>query len=146
MGYIPYTASKDYFEEPNTGGDLVLEFTVDSGAILVTAMAETDLVILGLVPPSSRIGVAYGKVFDIVKISVSPGRYTGNTIQLFTNPNSGFSSILADAVYLSMQKAFSSASLSGLLPSVFAGKVLRVDYIPMSDGTSAAIITLLLYV
>jgi hypothetical protein len=148
MSYVPYTGTKDYFEEPNSGNDLVLQFDIVDGAISVSAMEETDIVKLGLVPPSSRIGTKYGKTLDVVKVFVPAGRSTGDTIQLFTNPNSGFASIFTAGIYPFMGKAFSTAGLTSLLPTVFAGKVLRVDYIPMSDGsgTAAAIVTFLLYV
>jgi hypothetical protein len=148
MSYVPYTGTKDYFEEPNSGNDLVLQFNNDAGTISVSAMEETDLVKLKLVPPSSRIGTKYGKTLDIVKVFVPAGRSTGDTVQLFTNPNSGFATIFTVGIYPFMGKAFSTAGLSSLLPATFAGKILRVDYIPMSDGsgTAAAIVTFLLYV
>ena len=85
MSYIPYTASKDYFEEPNTGGDLVLLFDTSSGALEVTCIQETDIVPLGLMPPSSKLGVTYGKSLDLVKVYASANSFTADTTLLFTN-------------------------------------------------------------
>lgn len=149
MGYVPYTGTKDYFEEPNTGNDLVLRFTNNGTSFGITAIEESDLGRLGLVPPSSKIGAPYGKVLDIVKLHIPAGRASGDTIQLFTNPNSGFADAFYTGIYPFIGKAFANAGQSSKFPAAgFAGKVLRVDYIPLSDGSAAAsaIITLLLYV
>lgn len=146
MNYIPYTGSKDYFEQPLTNGDLVLLFDYSSGAAEVTCIQETDIGRLNLVPPSSRIGVTYGTTLDLVKIYASGSSFTGDTTLLFTNPNSTFVSQITDGVSNSIKVRIGQAQLAITVDS-FAGKVLGVEYIP--DGTGkfgCAIVTLLLYI
>jgi hypothetical protein len=146
MSYIPYTAGKDYFEEPNTGGDLVLLFNFSSGALEVTCIQETDIVPLGLMPPSSRLGVTYGKTLDLVKVYASANSFTADTTLLFTNLNSTFISALQSGVFNNV-KNFAPAANVTLTSSAYAGKILRVDYLPESTGKfGGAIITLLLYI
>ena len=142
MGYVPYTGSKDYFEEPLTGGDLVLRFTIPSST--VTCISETDIGRLGLVAPSSRIGVAYGKPLDIIKIFVRVNSLNGDTASLLTGGN-GVISIMSGNFATTMQKQYGVLGIA--LPAVYAGKVLRVDYIPDSTASApSAVVTMALYV
>ncbi len=146
MGYIPYTASKDYFEEPNTGGDLVLLFDFSSGALEVTCIQETDIVPLGLMPPSSKLGVTYGKTLDLVKVYASASPFTADTTLLFTNLNSTFIEAMQSGVFSNTKKFAATAGVT-LTANAYAGKILRVDYIPESTGRAGgAVITLLLYI
>lgn len=146
MGYVPYTATKDYFEEPNTGGDLVLYIDSSSGEVEITCIEETALPTLGLVPPSSRIGVTYGKFLDVVKIYVSASAYTGDTISLFSDKNSPLYNTLTSSIFPRLKIIVAATGLGGINTDQIAGKVLRVDYLPESTGKFAgAIITLLLY-
>jgi hypothetical protein len=147
MSYIPYTASKDYFEEPGTGGDLVLLFDMSSGELQVTCIQETDILQLGLIPPSSKIGVTYGKTLDLIKVFASATPFfTSDTTLLFNDLNSTFLSQLQGGAFSNLK---SLATLAGvtLTQDIYAGKILRVDYFPESSGRSAsAVITLLLYI
>jgi hypothetical protein len=145
MGYIPYTATKDYFEEPNTGGDLILVFDSTSGSLEISCIEETTLPTLGMAPPSSKIGVTYGKFLDVVKIYVSASSATGDTISLFSDRNSPFFNIM-EAQVLNRFKNLIAAAQSASSSNFIAGKILRVDYLPESTGKFAgAIVTVLFY-
>lgn len=153
MGYVPYTGGKDYFEEPNSGNDLILQFSEDdNGDYVVTAIEETDIPTLGLAPPSSVFGVAEGKVYDLIKVHVPGSSFTLDTTQLFTSVNSKFPSLIYDTVRSSLIKAWARSIAekggSGSVPiSILVGKILRVDIIPTADGKiSSTIVTLLMYV
>lgn len=150
MSYIPYTGSKDYFEEPLTGGDLIIMWTTIAGVTSVTAIAETDLPVYGLVPPSSRMGVTYGKPLDLIKIYIpTTGIFSTNT--LTTGTASPLTTFVTDTLLGTIVKARSLSVAIGIavppLSENVAGKVLRIDYLPTSDGGKAmAVITLLMYV
>jgi hypothetical protein len=145
MGYVPYTASKDYFEEPNTGGDLILVFDSTSGSLAISCIEETALATLGMAPPSSKIGVTYGKFLDVVKIYVNASQYTGDTSSLFSDRNSPFFNMMETQV-LNRFKSLIGAAQAGGSSDFIAGKILRVDYLPESTGKFAgAIVTVLFY-
>jgi hypothetical protein len=147
MGYIPYTATKDYFEEPNTGGDLVLLLDSRSGGLEVSCIEEAELLTRNLIPPSSRIGVTYGKFMDLVKLYVSASSSTGDTISLFSDQNSPFFNVIQNQVLNRIKNLTAAAGLSGAATGIYAGKVLRIDYLPESTGKfGGAIITLMLYI
>lgn len=146
MGYVPYTATKDYFDEPLTNGDLVLLFDYSSGSLEITCIQETDLLTLNLIPPSSKIGVQYGKTLDIVKVYAGAGPFTADTTLLFTNLNSTFVDQMQSGVINNVKKFAATAGVT-LEANAYAGKILRVDYLQESTGKlGAAIVTLLLYV
>lgn len=147
MGYVPYTATKDYFEEPLTGGDLVLLFDLTSGEMQVTCIQETDILQLGLMPPSSRIGVTYGKTLDLIKVFASAAPFfTSDTSLLFGNLNSTFFSQMQAGIFSNLKSLAATAGVT-LGQEIYAGKILRVDYFPESSGRAAsAVITLLLYI
>ena len=146
MSYVPYTGTKDYFEEPQSGNDLILLFDFSSGSLEVTCIEETDLGRLGLLSPSSKLGTTYGKSLDLVKVYASANSFTADTTLLFTNLNSTFISALQSGVFNNV-KNFAAAANVNLTSSAYAGKILRVDYLPESTGKfGGAIITLLLYI
>lgn len=146
MGYVPYTATKDYFDEPLTSGDLVLLFDYNSGSLEVTCIQETDILPLGLMTPSSKLGVTYGKTLDLIKVYASASPFTADTTLLFTNLNSTFISAMQEGVFSNTKKFAATAGVT-LTANAYAGKILRVDYIPESTGRAGgAVITLLLYI
>ena len=152
MGYVPYTATKDYFEEPNTGGDLILVFDSTSGNLSISCIEETALPTLGLSPPSSRMGVKYGKFLDVVKIYANASQYTGDTSTLFSDKNSPFFNMIRDQVIVRFENLLSVAKSEGITvvgsgnAEFIAGKILRVDYLPESSGKFVgAIVTVLFY-
>lgn len=147
MSYVPYTGIKDYFEEPNSQNDLVLLLDSSSGALEISCIEETSLRTLGFVPPSSRIGVTYGKFMDLVKIYVSASASTGDTISLFSDQNSPFFNVMQNQIFTRIKTLTAAAGLSSAATGIVAGKVLRIDYLPESTGKfGGAIITLLLYI
>lgn len=142
-----YSLLRDYFEEPDSNNDVVLKFDFTT-SIQVTCILETEIATLGLVPPSTRIGITYGKVFDLVKVYVPAGRGSGDTPSLFTGSSSQLPTIMKDSIRGSFGKAGATA-IPGFTPgAVMAGKVVRVDYVPLSDGSAlaGAVVTFLLYV
>ena len=144
MGYIPYTGTKDYFEEPNTGGDLVLYIDASDGNLQISCIEETELLTLGLIPPSSKIGVQYGKFMDLVKLYVGASPATADTISLFSDQNSPFFNLVQNQL-LNRVKTLASG-VSGAFTGVIAGKVLRIDYLNDSTGKlGGAVVTLLIY-
>jgi hypothetical protein len=146
-GYVPYTATKDYFEEPNTGGDLVLLLDTSNGALEVSCIEETQLLTLRLIPPSSRIGVQYGKFMDLVKIYVSASQSTGDTISLFSDENSPFFNVMQNQIFTRIKNLTAAAGLPSAATGIVAGKVLRIDYLPESTGKfGGAVITLMFYI
>jgi hypothetical protein len=146
MGYVPYTGTKDYFEEPQSGNDLILLFDFSSGSLEVTCIEETDLGRLGLLSPSSKLGTTYGKTLDLVKVYASASPFTADTTLLFTNLNSTFIEAMQSGVFSNTKKFAATAGVT-LTANAYAGKILRVDYIPESTGRAGgAVITLLLYI
>lgn len=144
--YVPYTGGKDYFEEPNGNNDLVLYFNYSTGSLQITCILETDIPKLGLAPPSSRIGTTYGRTLDLVKVYASASPFTADTTLLFTNLNSTFIEAMQSGVFSNTKKFAATAGVT-LTANAYAGKILRVDYIPESTGRAGgAVITLLLYI
>ena len=147
MGYVPYTATKDYFEEPNSGNDLVLLIDSSSGALEISCIEETSLRTLGFVPPSSRIGVTYGKFMDLVKIYVTASQSTADTISLFSDQNSPFFNLVQNQILNRVKVLAARGGKSDAFTGIVAGKVLRIDYLTESTGKfGGAIITLMLYI
>jgi len=143
--YVPYTGVKDYFEEPNSNNDLVLYFDYSSGGLEITCILETDIPKLGLIPPSSRIGTTYGRTLDLVKVYAGASSFTADTTLLFTNLNSTFVEAMQSGVFNNAKKFAATAGVT--LNGNYAGKILRVDYIPETTGKlGGAVITLLLYI
>jgi hypothetical protein len=146
MGYVPYTATKDYFEEPNTGGDLVL--LIDGSAGLeISCIEEAELLTLELIPPSSRIGVKYGKFMDLVKLYVGASPSTGDTISLFSDQNSPFFNAMQNQIFNRIKNLTAAGGKSDAFTGIVAGKVLRIDYLNDSTGKlGGAVVTLMLYI
>lgn len=147
MGYVPYTGTKDYFDEPQSGHDLILLFNYASGSLELTCIDEAELGRLGLVAPSSKLGTTYGKTLDLIKVFASATPFfTSDTTLLFGNLNSTFLSQMQGGVFTNV-KSFAAAAGVTLGQDIYAGKILRVDYFPESSGRAAsAVITLLLYI
>ena len=147
MGYVPYTATKDYFEEPNTGGDLVLLLDSRSGGLEVSCIEETELLTRNLIPPSSRIGVEYGKFMDLVKLYVGASPSTGDTISLFSDQNSPFFNAMQNQIFNRIKNLTAAGGKSDAFTGIVAGKVLRIDYLNDSTGKlGGAVVTLMLYI
>lgn len=143
--YVPYTGNKDYFEEPQSGNDLVLLFDTSTGSLQVTCILESDIAKQGLVPPSSRLGVTYGKSLDLIKVYATPSRLTPDTVTFFTSGSSGFLTAISDSVLSSAKKLAATAGVT--LGTKTAGKILRADFIPdNSAGVTGAVITFLFYI
>jgi hypothetical protein len=143
---MSYTSLKDYFEEPNSNNDVVLKFDFTNGGLAVTSILETDIERLELYPPSVRIGITHGKVYDLVKVYVPAGRATGDTVSLFTSGNSPLPTIVRDSIRANFGKAAANSGTGYTVPSIFVGKVLRVDYLTESTGQlGGAVVSLLMY-
>lgn len=150
MSYVPNTWNKDYFEEPQRGNDLIVMWTTTGGITTVTAISEDDILQNNLIPPSSRMGVADGKALDLIKIYI-PTTSIFSTDSLFVSAASPLTTYIGDVLGNNILKARANALAKGIpvptLSDSKAGKILRIDYLPTSDGGKAmAVITLLMYV
>lgn len=132
--YTPTSLNKDFYEEYN-GNDLIIRYTNSTG--LFDYISEADIRSLNLRPPSDKLGVAIGAPYDIFKIYLPASRYTGNTSTLFGDLElSPLRTELRSSIVGSFFGKINYGTLTA--PIYWCGKVLRVDFIPLSDGSSLA--------
>lgn len=149
MAYNPYTPTslnKDFYEEYN-GNDLILRFNGTNG--LYDYISEADLRTENYRPPSDKWGVAVGAPYDIYKVYLPGSRYSNNTSSIFADLElSPLKTILRDSIIGNFFGKVNWAGLNLTAPSFWCGKVLRVDFLPLSDGSGFAgvVITFATYV
>ena len=143
----PVSTNKDFYEEYNSGSDLILKYTGASG--LLTYIDEAELAASGAVIPTDKWGVANGAPYDIYKVYLPASRYTTNTSSIFADlETSPIRTLLRDSILGNFFGKINWAALNLTAPTYWYGKVLRVDFVPLSVGSGFAgvVITFATYV